>query len=98
MNRLAMLLCLAVAACGLSDRSLSYRSPANTPLGECERQADKDPKVQALLLQNFDLVADPPHDQALRRARIEATNACLRAKGLPVPGGVQPVNTSGYVL
>jgi hypothetical protein len=98
MNRLVLLLCLGVAGCGLSDRSLSYRSPANTPLGECERQADNDPKVKALLLQNFYLNVDPPHDQALRRARIDATNACMRAKGLMAPGGVEPVNDSGYLL
>jgi hypothetical protein len=98
MSRPALLLCLGLAACGLSDRSLSYRSPADTPLGQCERQADNDPKVKALLLQNFYLVNDPVHDDNLRRARIEATNACLRARGLPVPGGVEPVNRSGYLL
>jgi hypothetical protein len=98
MIRLTLLLCLAVAGCGLSDRSLRYRAPSTTELGECQRQADKDPKVQALLLQNFYLNADPPHDQALRRARIDATNACLRARGLQIPGGVEPVNNSGYLL
>ncbi len=98
MSRLTLLLCLAAAGCGLSDRSLSYRSPSNTELGECERQADNDPKVKALLLQNFYLNVDPPHDQALRRARIEATNACLTARGLKIPGGVEPVNTSGYLF
>jgi hypothetical protein len=54
--------------------------------------------VQALLLQNFYLNVDPPHDQALRRARIDATNACLKARGMKIPGGVEPVNTSGYLL
>jgi hypothetical protein len=93
-----LLLCLAMTGCGLSTRSLAYRAPSDTELGECERQADKDPKVQQLLLQNFYLNADPPHDQALRRARIEATNACLRARGLAIPGGVEPVNKSGYLL
>jgi hypothetical protein len=98
MTRLILLLCLGVTACGISDRSLKYRAPSDTELGECQRQADKDPKVQALLLQNFYLNVDPPHDQALRRARIDATNACLKARGMKLPGGVEPVNRSGYLL
>jgi hypothetical protein len=98
MNRLAVLLCLAVVGCGWSDRSLRYRAPSDTELGECQRQSDNDPKVKALLLQNFVLVNDPLHDDALRRARIDATNACLRARGLKVPGGVEPVNKSGYLF
>jgi hypothetical protein len=101
MSRLVLtvaVLCLAVTGCGLSTRSLSYRAPSDTEKGECQRQADNDPTVQKLLLENFYIVADPPHDQALREARIRATNACLRARGLELPGGVEPVNKSGYLL
>jgi hypothetical protein len=95
---LALLLALAVTGCGQSTRSLRYRAASDTELGECQRQADNDPTVQKLLLENFYIVADPPHDQALKQARITATNACLRARGVELPGGVQPVNKSGYLL
>ncbi len=89
---------LVLGGCGASTRSLAYRAPSDTELGECQRQADKDPVVQTLLLQNFSTNADPAHDNALRRARINATNACLRARGVTLPGGVEPVNKSGYLL
>jgi len=89
-----------LAACSGRDyaRSVGEGAPADTARGECQRQAYDDPKVKALLLQNFTLVADPAHDFALRQARIDATNACLRARGITVPGGVEPVNRGGYLL
>jgi hypothetical protein len=94
------LVCLALAGCTGHEyaRSVGERAPSDTALGECQRQAYNDPKVQALLLQNFTLVADPAHDFALRQARIDATNACLRSRGITVPGGVEPVNRGGYLL
>jgi hypothetical protein len=93
-----LLLAATIAGCGDTTRSLRYRAASDTELGECQRLADKDPKVQQLLLENFYLTADPMHDQRLRQARINATNACLRAKGVELPGGVEPVNKSGYLL
>jgi hypothetical protein len=100
MNRLmlALLVCASVAGCGSGTRSLAYRKASDTEIGECQRAADKDPKVQKLLLENMYIVADPVHDQRLRQARINATNACLRAKGVELPGGVEPVNRGGYLL
>ncbi len=94
---LAMLACAALSGCGPGTRSLSYRAASDTDLGDCQRQADKDPEVQQLLLQNFYITADPPHDFALREARRKATNACLRARGVQLPGGVEPVSP-GYLL
>jgi hypothetical protein len=93
-----LLLVLALAGCGPGTRSLAYRAPTDTEVGECQRQADKDPVVQRLVLENMWTTADPVHDNALRRARINATNACLRARGVTLPGGVEPVNKSGYLL
>ncbi len=95
---LPLLLVVALSGCGHSTRSLAYRAPSDTDLGECQRQADNDPVVQKLLLDNFTMTADPVHDQALRRARINATNACLRARGVTLPGGVEPVAKSGYLM
>jgi hypothetical protein len=54
--------------------------------------------VKDLLLQNFYISADPQHDQALRMARRKATDTCLRARGVELPGGVEPVQKSGYLL
>ncbi len=93
-----LLLVLALGGCGWSTRSLAYRAPTDTDIGECQRQADKDPAVQQLVLENMWTTADPAHDNALRRARINATNACLRARGVTLPGGVEPVNKPGYLL
>ena len=93
----ALLACLAATGCGHSTRSLNL-APSDTQLGECQREAEKDPEVQKLLLENFYITASPTHDAALQRARLNATNACLRQRGLAVPGGVEPVNKSGYLL
>jgi hypothetical protein len=100
MSRLVvpLVLVLALGGCGASTRSIAYRAPTDTDIGECQRQADTDPAVRQLLLENMWTTADPAHDNALRRARINATNACLRARGVTLPGGVEPVNKSGYLL
>src|SRR6516164_2534463 len=54
---LALLACLAAAGC--QQRNLA---PDTTVLGECQRQAEEDPKVKDLLLQTLNGVnADPTH-------------------------------------
>jgi hypothetical protein len=95
---LALMLCLIAAGCGPGSRSLAYRKPSDTEIGECQRVADKDPKVQQLLLENMYMLATPIHDQQLREARRKAANDCLRARGLDIPGGVEPVNHYNYLL
>jgi hypothetical protein len=91
---LALLACLAAAGC--QQRNLA---PDTTVLGECQRQAEEDPKVKDLLLQTLNGVnADPTHFEQLKIARRDATNACLRARGVQVPGGVEPVMKPVYIL
>jgi hypothetical protein len=98
-TRLALLAaCLAVAGCGMSTRAPPKLAADSTTLGQCQRQAENDPVVKDLLLQNFYISADPQHDQALRMARRKATDTCLRARGVELPGGVEPVQKSGYLL
>lgn len=80
------LLVLLLAGCGLGEPS------GNTPQAVCRRQAYNDPKVKALTLQSMGVASGNPqlqfdYDKALR----DATNACLRQRGVPVQGGVEPV-------
>lgn len=96
--RAAILLGLVLAGCGHSTRSMGPLAPTDTQLGECQREADDDPEVKKLRLENFYVYADPIHDQKLKVARLNATNACLRARGLTVPGGVEPVIHGGYLF
>ena len=95
---LPLLACLLATACAPSTRAPPKLAPDSTILGACQREAEDDPKVKELLLQNFYTAALPPHDEALRSARRDATNACLKAHGQPVPGGVEPVRKSGYLF
>jgi hypothetical protein len=95
---LALLACLAVAACGISTRSPPKLAPDSTVLGQCQRVAQDDPTVKSLIIEGMSVTANPPHDEALRLARLDATNACLKARGVPVPGGVEPVHKSGYLF
>jgi len=79
------LVLLVLAACGSN-------SPADSPDAVCRRQAYDDPAVKHLTiatLQNASpsgqVVSD--YNQALR----DATQACLRQKGIQVRGGVELV-------
>lgn len=68
------------------------RAPDNSPEAVCRHQAYDDPTVKRLLLQSLGEAAANAqqqfdYDMALRNA----TNACLRQKGVQVRGGVEPV-------
>jgi hypothetical protein len=91
---LSLLVCLLGVAC-----QQQHLAQDDTPLGQCQRQAEQDPKVKALIMETFNGVnGDPAHFQQLKVARYEATNACLRARGIPVPGGVEPVQKPVYLF
>jgi len=98
-SRLAVLLaCLAVAGCGRSTRAPPQLAPDSTLLGQCQREAENDPDVKNLIIEGMSVTANPQHDEALRSARTKATNACLKAHGVAIPGGVEPVRKSGYLF
>lgn len=64
----------------------------DSPEAACRRQAYDDPAVKRLTIQNLgsssaDPVAQFEYDKALR----EATQTCLRQKGIQVRGGVESV-------
>jgi hypothetical protein len=75
--RFVPLLLLALAGCAASSD--------NSPQAQCERQANEDPEVKAIVLQPW------VDTYKLSIARREALRTCLRKKGVPQPGGVEPV-------
>ena len=80
------LLLLLLAGCGAGHPA------ANGPEAECRREAYNDPTVKRLTIQSMGMSSinqklNFDYNQALRTA----TAACLRKKGVPVQGGVEPV-------
>jgi hypothetical protein len=66
--------------------------PGDSPEAVCRRQAYDDPAVKRLTIENLgsssaDADAQFEYDKALR----DATQTCLRQKGIQVRGGVEPV-------
>jgi hypothetical protein len=79
------LVLFVLAACG-SGRS------GDSPEAVCRRQANDDPGVKHFAVENLGPASANPdvqydYDKALR----DATNACLRQKGIQVRGGVEQV-------
>jgi hypothetical protein len=83
--RFAVVLPLAVCACALGTSD-------NSPLAQCQRQAEEDPTVQAIYRGNY---GDYTQWGAVRDNLIwskrQATQRCLAAKGLAPSGGVEPI-------
>lgn len=65
----------------------------STPQGQCQAQANNSPRVRELEIQTSGGSDKQQYDarQALPRARREAYNACLQARGLAPKGGVEAV-------
>jgi hypothetical protein len=80
-------LCLLVSLCLLA----ACGGPANnSPQGVCARQAEDDPAVkQLVMLSGTNASLEMELRPRLREARRKATNSCLAAKGIFVPGGVE---------
>jgi hypothetical protein len=75
--RFVPLLVIVLAGCSASSN--------NSPQAQCERQANEDPEVRAIYQQPW------IDTYKLSIAKHEALQTCLRHKGVPQPGGVQPV-------
>lgn len=76
---------LFLAGCGSGPQD-------NSPQAVCRRQAYDDPTVKLLIVQGMQLPATNPQNQFdYNMALRKAIDACLRQRGLPVPGGVEPV-------
>ena len=65
-------------------------SPGDSPEAVCRRQAYDDPAVKNLMIVNT-TAAGPQTTFDLNLALREATQNCLRQKGVAVRGGVEPV-------
>ncbi|HUN44110.1 MAG TPA: hypothetical protein VMU81_27780 [Acetobacteraceae bacterium] len=84
-----LLLALAVWVAGCS----SWFEPAGkSPQAECRREAYNDPKVKQLIVTSMGQPSANPQNQFdYEKALRDATNACLKKKGIAVQGGVEPV-------
>lgn len=77
-----------LAACASTD---------NSPQAECARQAEQDPTVQAIYHgEQGDYTRLGPARSNLMWAKRQSITACLRAKGLAPPGGVEPIRPPVY--
>jgi hypothetical protein len=79
------LVLVLLAGCGASNSG-------DTPEAVCRRQAYDDPTVKHLTVENLGASApNPGADFDYNKALRDATDACLRQKGIQVRGGVEPV-------
>jgi hypothetical protein len=66
--------------------------PGDSPEAVCRRQAYDDPAVKHLTVENLgSSSADPDAQFEYYKALRDATQTCLRQKGIQVRGGVEPV-------
>jgi len=86
--RLALLLPLALLACGQSG---------NSPEAECTRQAEQDPTVLSIYRgDQGDYTRIGPARSNLMWAKRQAITKCMQAKGLGPPGGVEAIRPPVY--
>jgi len=91
MRSLPFLLLLLLIGCSSSP-------PQTAGEAACRQQAYQDPTVKEAIIQKntgannmiFDKSLQDSHELA-REAIQQATTECLRKRGLPTPGGVEPV-------
>ena len=84
-QRCVWLVLMILAGCAPS-------SPADSPQAICHRQAYDDPTVKRLTVESLGAAsADPNSAFEYNKALRDATNACLRQKGVQVRGGVEMV-------
>ncbi len=66
--------------------------PGDSPEAACRRQAYDDPTVKHLTIESLGQSEAGPGDQYdYNKALRDATDACLRQKGVQVRGGVEAV-------
>jgi hypothetical protein len=80
------LLLVLLAGCSLGQPS------GDSPEAVCRRQAYDDPTVKRLIIEQMGMGGSNPQNQFdYEKALRDATDACLRKKGIAVRGGVEPV-------
>jgi len=84
-----LLLALTVSLAGCSSW---FEPQGNSPQAECRRQAYDDPAVKQYVIASMGRTGANPQNQFdYEKALRDATNACLKKKGIAVRGGVEPV-------
>ena len=85
MRHAACLMLILLAGCGAGNSG-------DSPEAVCRRQAYDDPTVKRLTIGYLGATgADPGADFDYNKALRDATDACLRKKGIQVRGGVESV-------
>ncbi|MCO6416478.1 phosphoribosylamine--glycine ligase [Siccirubricoccus sp. KC 17139] len=91
MRRLALVLTLALAAC--RGAPTPPPEPETPEQRACRAEAERSPELGRVYAQANPAMADNRErlEAEARRVRARAFRDCLRARGLPAPGGVEPV-------
>jgi hypothetical protein len=77
---------LLLAGCGWGQPQ------GNSPEAICRREAYNDPTVKRVTIESMGTAGINQQMQfKYNKAIRDATNACLRRRGIKVPGGVEPV-------
>ena len=83
-----LVIALLLTACAAKD---------NSPLAQCEREADQDPTVRSIYRgDQGDYTQLGPARSNLMWAKRQATLKCMQQKGLAPPGGVEPIRPPVY--
>ena len=96
MRWLAALGAAALGAVGLLTGCTPAPPPLDAAQARCQQQAEDDPAVRDLRVQQPTRPGDPLLEQRLEQARHKAVNDCLVASGAPVRGGVEPVSQAHF--
>lgn len=89
--RLGWLLALMLLA------GCAARQDPKVAQAECVQATNNDPDVKRLMLVGLTDGGQAGFADAYGIARYKAMQACLRSKGLAPPGGVMPVQRSGFM-
>jgi hypothetical protein len=85
---LAPIVVLALAGCGHGPAPQA----ADTPQGQCAAAADQDPDVKAAEQKQIIMTLNSQQGgSSVAAIRQQKIDACLRARGLGPPGGVEKV-------
>jgi hypothetical protein len=91
MRRCGVWLLLALATSVAGCRSW-FEPSGNSVEAVCSRQAYDDPTVKQVMIRSMgEPSANPQTQFDYEKALRDATNACLRKRGVAVRGGVEPV-------
>ena len=81
---------LLVGGCGLQAQLFPPRAESTPEQKACAAKAEEDPKVKLLIIKGLGNPTFKDETQEeLRLARADSVRACLQARGVVRPGGVE---------